>query len=270
MGSRRGPGRRASSAVRRGRAPRVRRSCSVVLAVAAVLALGACGANEAPRGETVVLLHGLGRTPHSMAVLGERLQDAGYYVVDFGYPSRSESIEELVERLDRRVDRCCSIETGRVHFVTHSLGGVLVRAYLEDLDRPFHGRVVMLAPPSSGSEIVDMFGDSPLRERLLGPAGAALGTDSTAVVNSFGPVDYELGVIAGDRSYLPMTSWLIPGPDDGIVSTEGARIEGAPFLVVPGTHTFLMNRRDVADATIAFLRTGTFEAPESGPELDSP
>jgi hypothetical protein len=118
----------------------------------------------------------------------------------------------------------------------------------------------MLSPPSQGSEIIDFFEDSPLLQLLMGPAAEELGTDSTDIVAQLPPVRFSLGVITGDLSINPVTSYIIPGPDDGKVGVDNARVEGASdFLVLSATHTFIMNGSDVADATIHFLRNGRFE-----------
>lgn len=207
----------------------------------------------------VVLAHGLGRTPASMAILANRIEEAGFRVVRFGYPSRSEPMETLVDRLQAEVERCCGDDPRRVHFVTHSMGGVLVRAYLSRRPEPHEGRVVMLSPPNQGSEIVDAFADSDLLRPFLGPAGSRLGTRPDGIVSQLGPVRFSLGIITGRRSMNPIGSWLIPGPDDGTVGVERADIEGSSsFLVLPATHTFIMNRRDVADEVVHFLRHGRF------------
>lgn len=235
-----------------------------------VLALCACTApahsqQTESASETVVVVHGLGRTSWSMTILASRLEAAGYRVVNFGYPSTSEPIEDLIDRLAHEVAICCADRMADVHFVTHSMGGVLVRGYLADRPRPHRGRVVMLSPPSQGSEIIDAFEASPFLTFFVGPAGADLGTDPGSAPNRLGPVDFELGIITGDRSLNPLYSWLIPGPDDGKVSVERARDEDASdFLVLPATHTFIMNRRDVADEVVHFLRNGTFTERDSG------
>jgi pimeloyl-ACP methyl ester carboxylesterase len=209
--------------------------------------------------ETVIVAHGLGRTPVSMMLLAARLEDAGFRVVRFGYPSMSEPIEELVARLGEVVDACCAAEPEAVHFVTHSMGGVLVWSWLARHSPGHEGRVVMLSPPSRGSEIVDVFADSPWFEGLFGPAGALLGTDSASFPASLPPVDFTLGIITGDRSLNPIGSWLIPGPDDGKVAVDRARVEGAAdFLVISATHTFIMSREDVAEQAVWFLRHGRF------------
>ena len=195
-----------------------------------------------------------------MAILVSRLENAGFRVVNFGYPSRSEPIEALVELLDSEVGQCCNSEVETVHFVTHSMGGVLVRSYLSHRPEEHQGRVVMLSPPSQGSEIIDAFSDSDLLRSILGPAALLLGTDSVGIANQLEPVRFSLGVITGNRSLDPVGSWLIPGPDDGKVSVDRAAVEGAvDFMVLPATHTFIMNRSDVAEQVVHFLRHGRFQ-----------
>lgn len=228
-------------------------------AASALLLLFACSPPTPDSRETVMVLHGLGRSPRSMALIAARLVQAGYQVVTFGYPSTSEPIEVLVDSLGSALDECCSSDPNGVHFVTHSLGGVLVRSYLSARPAAHEGRVVMLSPPSQGSEIIDAFADSPMLRSFLGPSSSQLGTDSTGIATKLGPVTFSLGIITGDRSLNPIGSWLIPGPDDGKVGVERARVEGAAdFLVMPATHTFIMNRRDVADETVHFLQHGRF------------
>jgi len=197
-----------------------------------------------------------------MSIMEYRLESEGYRVISFGYPSRSEPIETLVELLASEVQLCCAAEAESVHFVTHSMGGVLVRSYLANRPEPHRGQVVMLSPPSQGSELIDTFEDSPLLQLTLGPAATELGTDSTDIAARLGPVRFSLGIITGDVSLNPLYSWLIPGPDDGKVGVDNARVDGAAdFLVLPATHTFIMNGTDAADATIHFLRNGRFERP---------
>jgi len=209
--------------------------------------------------DTVVLVHGLGRTPASMVVLRTRLKRAGFRVVNFGYPSTSEEIEVLVDRLEREVATFREDAEGVLHFVTHSMGGVLVRSYLEREPGELSGRVVMLSPPSQGSEIVDAFADSRLLRAVVGPAGARLGTDARGIAQQLGPIDFSLGIIAGDKSINPIGSWLFGGPNDGKVSVARARLDGAAdFLVLPATHTFIMNRGDVAEQVVHFLKEGAF------------
>ena len=232
---------------------------------AAGLSAGMLNRSRAPDdAPPVVVAHGLGRTPASMTILANRLEQAGFRVVRFGYPSRSEPIETLADRLRDAVEACCGDDPRRVHFVTHSMGGVLVRSHLSGRSAPHEGRVVMLSPPNQGSEIVDAFADSPLLRSFLGPAGSRLGTAPDGIASQLGPIRFSLGIITGNRSLNPIASWLIPGPDDGKVGVGRANVQGASsFLVLPATHTFIMNRRDVADEVVHFLRHGRFR--EEGP-----
>jgi triacylglycerol lipase len=228
----------------------------------ALLVLSGCSSSPQKGAESVIVLHGLRRTSASMVILVARLEDAGYGVTSFGYASTSEPMESLVDQLEATVTLCCADHADNVHFVTHSMGGVLVRSYLSEQPEPHKGRVVMLSPPSQGSEIIDAFADSPrLRALFVGPAASQLGTDSAGIATQLGPARFDLGIITGDRSLSPIGSWLIPGPDDGKVAVGRANVEGsADFLVISATHTFIMNRKDVARQVVHFLRNGRFSA----------
>ena len=210
--------------------------------------------------EGVVLLHGLCRSPASMSKMAAALTRAGFVVDNVGYPSRTASIDKLSDAaIGRALATPRLAGCSRIHFVTHSLGGILVRDYFSRHAAPLRGRVVMLGPPNQGSEVVDKLGSWWLFKKLNGPAGAELGTGQDATPNRLGPVKFELGVIAGDRSINWINSLMLDGRDDGKVSVERTKVAGMKaHLVVHATHPYLMKNAKVIEQTIAFLQSGAF------------
>ena len=217
------------------------------------------------RGECVVLLHGLARSHRSMNKMARKLSKQGYDVVNIKYRSRKATVEELAESTLKKAISACRIrEATKIHFVTHSLGGILVRFYLEHHDIEDLGRVVMLGPPNQGSEVVDKLSHLRLFRWINGPSGSQLGTGQESVLSNLGPIRFECGVIAGDRSINLFLSRLIPGRDDGKVSIENAKVEGmTDFRVVHATHPLIMRDRKAIKHTLYFLLHGRF-IPEEG------
>lgn len=215
--------------------------------------------------DCVVLLHGLARTSASMRRMADALQEHGYRVSNIDYPSRQKTIEELAAgAVQEGVDQCRSQGAAHIHFVTHSLGGILVRVYLADRTIPELGRVVMLAPPNRGSRVADEFSGVPGYGFLNGPAGYQLGTGPDSVPRKLGPADFEVGVIAGDRSINLILSAAFDEPNDGKVAVEDTRLEGMKdFLVVHHSHPFIMQSEEVIGQVIAFLENGRFRKAEN-------
>jgi len=228
----------------------------VLVACVGIFLSSEMSAKEVQRNECVFLVHGLGRTKHSMGVMKRHLKKEGYRVVSVSYDSRSLSVDESVAELKKAVSNelNSAMPPAKIHFVTHSLGGILTRKILESEVPEQLGRVVMLSPPNHGSELPDKLG------KITGPAGMELGTEKDSYPNSMGTVKFSLGVITGDRSLNPFYSGCIPGKDDGKVSVDSAKVDGmADFLVVHSSHTWIMNRKVVRNQVVCFLQNGEFE-----------
>jgi triacylglycerol lipase len=208
--------------------------------------------------ESVILLHGLCRTNASMAKMASALSIAGFVVENINYPSRTESIANLSDNAIApalKVLQSCA----KIHFVTHSMGGILVRSYFSRHKSDQLGRVVMLGPPNQGTELVDRLGKLWLFQRINGPAGNELSTSPESTPNQLGPVGFELGVIAGDRSINWINSLIIPGKDDGKVSIDRTKVSGMKeHLIIHATHPYLMKNTVAIQATLQFLQTGSF------------
>lgn len=213
-----------------------------------------------PGREAVILLHGLGRSRVSMLRLERALRRAGYRTHNETYPSTRRGIAHLArEVVGRRLDVVRGWGVEHVHFVTHSMGGVLVRHFAERVGVPEGTRAVMIAPPHGGSEVAEFLRDWRPARWHFGPALGELGMGEASVPRALGPLRLEAGVIAGGRAWTPLFNRLFEGDYDGLVSIESARAPGvADFAVVPLAHTFIAARPVVIRQALHFLRHGRF------------
>ncbi|NLD37230.1 MAG: alpha/beta hydrolase [Desulfatiglans sp.] len=212
--------------------------------------------------ECVILLHGLARSSSSFNRMESALKEKGYFTVNYNYPSRKYGIEKLAkESIDNALVRCP--ENSKIHFVTHSLGGILVRQYLSTGKIKNLGRVVMLGPPNKGSQVVDKLKKVPGFVWFNGPAVKELGTDSMSIPASLGPSNIYVGIIAGTKSINPILSSMLPDPDDGKVSVDNTKLAGmTDHITLPVAHPFLMKNDEVIREVICFLQNGKFSQKE--------
>jgi pimeloyl-ACP methyl ester carboxylesterase len=210
--------------------------------------------------EGVVLLHGIARSSASLSKMERALQHAGFKTLNLDYPSRTHPLETLAEIIHAPIERFLASGIGTLHFVTHSMGGLVARAYLTRYRPVQLGRVVMLGTPNQGCEIADRLARFALYRRFFGPAGGQLGTHRDAALHALlGVIDYPVGIIAGDRTLYPISWLLIPGPNDGRVSVARSTVAGmTAHLTVHATHSFMIRNATVIRQSIAFLKDGHF------------
>jgi hypothetical protein len=222
---------------------------------------GPVAAGPADAQACVILLHGLGRRAASMEPMAQDLEARGFRVCNTGYPSTASVVEDLTDDyLQPAVQNCRNEGCQVIHMVAHSLGALMIRQYLQNRQLPAGSRIVMLSPPNQGSEVADTLGPWFFYRWILGPAGQQLGTAPDSLPNRLAPVDGSIGVITGNASWNLILSTIIPGPDDGKVAVERARLDGMDdFIVLPVTHTFIMQDAETMAQTAHFLEFGRFD-----------
>ena len=240
---------------------------TLVATIALVATLASCATttrtqlvSSAHNSECVVLLHGLNRSWRAMEKMAGVLQENGFSTANVDYPSQQGTVETLAPiAVSSGVDQCRNSGAQRIHFVTHSMGGILVRSAHGVEPIPELGRVVMLGPPNQGSEVIDITRDWAVTSMFSGEAGKQLGTDQNDIPARLEPVDFELGIIAGTGTINPFMSAVLPEADDGKVTVERTKVDGmSDFLVVSKSHFMLMRNEVVIQNTAAFLRNGQF------------
>ena len=193
-----------------------------------------------------------------MRRLAQHLTTQGHQVVNLPYPSRRHEPEQLMDYVANEIRTHVNAEK-RLHFVTHSLGGIIVRALLADDPPPNLGRTVMLAPPNKGSELADLLGARMPFRWTLGPTLAHLGTHETSYPRHLPAANFELGIIAGEGIVNPLGAAIVASPNDGAVSVDSTRHEGmSDHIVVKRSHTFIMQAPEVIEEVAHFLRHGCF------------
>jgi len=212
--------------------------------------------------DLLVLVHGLKRTRASMWPAALAARRHGYAVLNWGYPSAAAGIAAHAESLRRTLDAIPSSGERRIHFLTHSLGGIIVRAVIARGAPPNLGRVVMLGPPNAGNEIAQHLRHTRAFRRLMGPAGLELGTGVESVPRRLPDAAFDLGVIAGRRLRPALFDRWIGSPNDGLVSVSATRLVGMrDHIIVRGGHALLPCNPRALHHAFAFLAAGRFDRP---------
>lgn len=207
--------------------------------------------------EFVYVLHGLGRTKFSMWLIASRLEEAGYRVIRIGYHSLKSTPEEILEDVTQKIDENMPDSCLTVNFVGHSMGGLMIRAYLDNNKVENLGRAVLIGPPNHGTTFVDKYRDT-WWMKMMGPMTQALGTDEDSFPNSLNDPYYPVGIIAGVSDMFGNKS-AIPGEDDGLVSLESTRLDRmTDRIIIETSHGMMRYNKEVAEQTIEFLRNGKF------------
>jgi triacylglycerol lipase len=211
--------------------------------------------NQAQKSK-VVLIHGIFNVKYCMAWIGRYLKQVNYDVILMGYPSTKYTLQELVEYIHPKITRMIQNNSQPIHFVCHSMGGLLLRAYLEKYPIPNLGRVVFLATPNQGSELADYLSKFKIFQWLFGPAGQQLQTHQTAQVFTK-PINFELGVIMGNKPTIRLSCFK--GPNDGNVSVESSKVTGMKdHIIVSKNHLTILWDKQAAFQIDYFLQHGVF------------
>ncbi len=207
--------------------------------------------------DVVFMLHGLGRNKSAMVLLGSRLMEAGFHVKQVGYHSLTQSPDEILADVTQQIQSYPVAPEQTINFVGHSLGGLMIRAYLDTNEVPNLGRVVLIGTPNKGTPIVDKFREE-WWMKMAGPMTLALGTDAESFPSTIGAPYYPIGLIAGVMTDLENEQFM-PGVDDGVVPLESVQLEGSRDMIIfEENHTAMRFNKEISDQTIAFLINGEF------------
>jgi len=210
--------------------------------------------------QCVVLVHGLWRSGWAMRSIANDLEDFAYQTVSISYPSTSMNIPEIAENyLPAAIAECKQGGAEQIHLVSHSMGGIVVRQYLQTNHLPLGGKVVMLSPPNQGSELSEKFGDAGWYQHIVGPAGVSLSKKESGIISTLKAVKEPVGIIAAYRDWSLWPSAWLPAPNDGTVSVESmALAEMDDFVLINSGHAMMRFNSVTHQQIRYFLATGEF------------
>lgn len=212
-------------------------------------------------GRCVILLHGLARSHSSMEKLATYLQSYDYTVINQDYSSTKKSVEEIADmEIPLMVSACLEHHPDHIYFVTHSIGGIVLRQYLQTHNLPKTTRMVMLGPPNHGSPLADLLHNEVLFKMITGPSGQELTTESTSLPNRLDRhLPYQIGIIAGNVSFFPFSKWFFHEDNDGKVAVSSTQLIGMKdFIILPISHTLIMRSPMVEEQIVHFFEYARF------------
>lgn len=208
--------------------------------------------------EGVILLHGILGEKKCMKKFADFLENNGYKTLNIGYASSKYDISTICNHIHAEI-LDFSNKVDKINFIGFSLGGLIIRAYL-NINKPTNlNRVVMIGTPNKGSEIADYLKNYWIYKKLYGPAGQQLTTDQSNFREIFGNIYYELGVIAGESSVNFIANKIINQSNDGRVSIINTYIKGlSDHIVIKSHHRKLTSNQQVWKLSLDFLNKGKF------------
>jgi pimeloyl-ACP methyl ester carboxylesterase len=210
--------------------------------------------------QCVVLVHGLWRSGVAMNSIADDLNEFDYQTVSISYPSTSMSIPEIAERyLPPAIDECKQGGAEQIHLVSHSMGGIVVRQYLQNNHLPSGSKVVMLSPPNQGSELSEKFGNEGWYQQIVGPAGASLTKKESGIISTLRTIEEPVGIIAAYRNWSVWPSTWLPEPNDGTVSVASMMLDEMDDFVLINSGHAMIRFNDASQEQIRyFLSKGEF------------
>ena len=236
---------------------------AICLPASAMASMGLAKEDVQTTNETVVILHGIGHSKWNMFVTEQALKHQGYKTLAISYPSLDHDIGTLAGLVHEKLTLSqIWQQSTKVHFVTHSMGGLVTRRYLEDykdkIPQEKLGRAVMMAPPHGGSEVADLLENLAPYKWVFGPAGQELTTE-TQSKNTIKPY-YDVGIIAGSKGWPYFVADIVlPDAHDGRVAVEKTKWDGmTDHITMNATHSFISWKPNVHKQIVNFLQEGSF------------
>ncbi len=209
-----------------------------------------------PNQHLVLLVHGIAPLPGPFGSMEAALGEAGFDATAISYPSTRGSIEDHAAGIARLLDTTDG--STKVSFVTHSMGGLVVR-HLLAMDSAWKqrikvGRIVQIAPPNQGAEMAGWVSRFRPYQLVFGRAGQGL---SPRAAKSIPTLNYPFAIIAGGKGDEVGFNPLLSGDDDGVVRvSETALMYAQAHLLVRANHAMLVGHPQVIKATTQFLKHG--------------